>query len=546
MRTKIYSAIMLSHLIVSCGQSKDSASEYLLKIWELPDEAFRMGRGYDADNPEPIRGDCLLDPESMTSVSWVDAQGIASENSETRVTSREDLFRELSISISSKAKIAAFGGSGSFSQYEKFQASDESFTWVFNSKTLVGSRTLKTEKINIESFKDEAKKMILKARSGDESAIKDFNRMCGTQFVRSIQLGGSITEVLEISSQAAESVKEITAKMKAAYGVGPLKVSGNASFGSVFQKAEKNSFLRREFSQTGGDRIKWDLTDENTNQTLDAFVKSLKEQNARVIAVEVVDWYTVLGFKSGDPADAARSLQLNNLLKQLWKYKDHLTKIQTYLDLYSSGVYDFSSDEVTELKNGYQHITEALTSVVEVGTSCYLNSSRCSESVTPVIIRYPELRQRNNGGNRVMQTDQWSVSLPMNVDFHFQSLTDLRFWKMKSLFSGKTADGTDLSLHVDLSEGKCPTSFDFKKAVDEGRILPTFSGEPVYFEESTRENGTPGKKRYTLNIFAKTLDQCLQIGLWGGPTAMSSISVVDDSNIAKSIRSLALSIKKRN
>ncbi|MDQ3232213.1 MAG: hypothetical protein M3Q07_10365, partial [Pseudobdellovibrionaceae bacterium] len=188
--------LILGAMVLSCSEEQKSQP----KGWEQPDEAFRIGRGYDPNAQESVRGDCLLNPEQYLKTSWIDAQGIKARTSETRITSKEKLYKELNLTANAKMKYGTFTGGGSYSQYEKFASTEESFTWLFSLNAAIGTKTLQTENLDLDSFKPEARALILAAKSGNQASKKAFHTMCGTQFIRSVRLGGALTEVLEISS----------------------------------------------------------------------------------------------------------------------------------------------------------------------------------------------------------------------------------------------------------------------------------------------------------------------------------------------------------
>ena len=115
-----------------------------------------------------------MKPEQYLETSWIDAQGIKAQISETRITSKESLYKELNLTANAKVKYGAFSGGGSYSQYEKFASTEDSFTWLFSLKAAIGTKTLQTERIDLDAFKPEARSLILAAKSGDEAAKKAF------------------------------------------------------------------------------------------------------------------------------------------------------------------------------------------------------------------------------------------------------------------------------------------------------------------------------------------------------------------------------------
>ena len=122
----------------SCGKRAKHDQPGGLDSWEHPDEAFRIGRGFDPDAVEQIRGDCLMNPEQYLDVSWKDAQGIKADLTETRITSHEELMKEMNFSASVSGRYTFYSGSANYSKYEKFASAKDNFTWIFRILAEVG------------------------------------------------------------------------------------------------------------------------------------------------------------------------------------------------------------------------------------------------------------------------------------------------------------------------------------------------------------------------------------------------------------------------
>ncbi len=533
--------LLLGATVLSCSDGQEGE----LKGWEQPDEAYRIGRGYDPNAQESVRGDCIMKPEQYLETSWIDAQGIKAQISETRITSKESLYKELNLTANAKVKYGAFSGGGSYSQYEKFASTEDSFTWLFSLKAAIGTKTLQTERIDLDAFKPEARALILAAKSGDEAAKKAFFQMCGTQYVRSVRLGGALTDVLEISAKAVDEVKEISAKMKASYGSGSFGVSGNASYDSIFSRAAKNSFFKREYQQIGGEQIEFQLTDENVKQVLDKFVKDLKQQNAAVIEVEMADWNTILNFTPSDPVDIARAIRIDQLLRQLWRYQDTLQKIDTLIYLHDQGTYEFTPQEVADLRKAYNDVTGAVDDVIALGRSCYADAKACSKAITHVIVNLPKPKEKKLGNESFYSTARWDVLFPSTTaTLTAETSGSTIVWRFSEQLPGRTLDGASLGLQMDLYELGCRSVGDIM-TINTNHILPSFDSEPVYYAESLR--AYPGnKKRYAATFGIRSGASCLQIQVTSNPVSTSGFSILDDSQASRMLRRVISSIKTRN
>jgi hypothetical protein len=529
--------IVLGATVLSCSDGQETK----LKGWEQPDEAYRIGRGYDPNAQESVRGDCLMNPEQYLETSWIDAQGIKAQISETRITSKENLYKELNLTANAKVKYGAFSGGGSYSQYEKFASTEDGFTWLFSLKAAIGTKTLQTERIDLDAFKPEARALILAAKSGDQAAKKSFFQMCGTQYVRSVRLGGALTDVLEISAKAVDEVKEISAKMKASVG----GISGNASYDSIFSRAAKNSFFKREYQQIGGEQIEFQITDENVKAVLDKFVKDLKQQNAAVIEVEMADWNTIVNFAPSDPVDIARSIRIDQLLRQLWRYQDTLQKIDTLIYLHDQGTYEFTAQEAADLRKAYNDVTGAIDEVIALGRSCYADARACSQAITQVIVTLPKPKEKKLGNEAFYSTARWDLLFPSTTAALISETSgSTTVWRFNEQLSGRTLDGSSLGIQVDLYELSCRSVSDILTA-NTNHILPSFDSEPVYYTESLRSY-PGGSKRYAATFGIKSGTICLQVHVSSNPVSTSGFSVVDDSQAARMIRRIISSIRTRN
>lgn len=532
--------LVLGATVLSCSDGQEGE----LKGWEQPDEAYRIGRGYDPNAQESVRGDCIMAPEQYLETSWIDAQGIKAKIAETRITSKESLYKELNLTANAKVKYGAFSGGGSYSQYEKFASTEDSFTWLFSLKAAIGTKTLQTERISLDAFKPEARSLILAAKSGDEAAKKAFFQMCGTQYVRSVRLGGALTDVLEISAKAVDEVKEISAKMKASFGSGSFGVSGNASYDSIFSRAAKNSFFKREYQQIGGEQIEFQLTDENVKQVLDKFVKDLRQQNAAVIEVEMADWNTILNFAPSDPVDIARAIRIDQLLRQLWRYQDTLQRIDTLIYQHDQGIYEFTTQEVADLRKAYNDVTRAIDDVIALGRGCYADAKACSGAITQVIVTLPKPKEKKLGNEAFHSTSRWEVLFPSTTAaLTSESAGSTTVWRFNEQLSGRTLDGASLGLQVDLYEMSCQSVADIM-AVSSTNILPSFDSEPVYYAESLRAYPA-GKKRYLATFGIKSGAGCLQVQVSSNPISTSGFSIVDDSEASRALRRMISTIKIR-
>lgn len=272
--------------LVGCDHSQKKNSPAVMTSVVTPILGMTIGRGYDPTRPTEPKGDCLQNVDSATQTSWKDADGIAGAFSETRVTSWEQMQRELSVSANVAAESIWGNGNGSYSKFEKFQSDENSFTWLLKFSVETGQKTLNSAVLQLTP---NAQALVSGGR------LDEFYKMCGTEYVRSIKVGGRLLLAQEVSSKFSETVQSISAKVGGGANFGSWGFSGSASYASYFKDAFFKSILTREIEQIGGSSMNFDgLTPEKIADTLSAFQDQMKNNaQARVISVETASWDTI-------------------------------------------------------------------------------------------------------------------------------------------------------------------------------------------------------------------------------------------------------------
>lgn len=533
-----YALLASMVMLFACQRDPDSPSK--TQSWQSPDEGFRIGRGYDPDAVEQIRGDCIANPESFLEASWRDAAGIKAKLTETRLTSHEDLLRELNISVRASGSYTFYSGGGEYSKYEKFVASKDNFSWLFAVEAEVGSKTLQTERIGMNNFSNEARELIQKARAGDEAARKSFRTLCGTQFVRTVRLGGHINEVLEISARATDLIQKIHAEIEGSGGGAVWSASASASFDSVLQSANRSNMLKREYSQNGGDTITFDISPSTVQKTLDDFARNLRQGNATVIRVELVDWETLVNFTPTGMTNIARQIRLEELLKQLWRQREVLDKIDTMIYLFEKGDISLTSSEIATLRTAHSQVTAFLDKVIELGQSCYVDASACNAGSDAVIVDFPPTRPIKRDVGR-FSTNKWSFEYA-NPDAHFHQTTigDTTSWSSDNLLATQLSNHDETKLRTDLMETSC-TSISSLLSAQGPVVLSSFLGEPLHYTERLRDY--PGGKQAVISFGFKQNNNCLLFQVYTETPTVTGFTLEDDSPASKVVRSMAQSIR---
>ena len=366
----------------ACG-NKAEKSEPMSTVY--PALGFTLGRGYDPSHPLDAKGDCIENPETNSVVSWTDAQGINGAFSETRITSWEQMQKELSISAAVAAESAWGNGSGSFSKFEKFRSDSNSFTWLMKFVVETGQKTLKGSGVKLTAA---AQALV------DSRQFEKFYRMCGTHYIRSVKLGGSIIAATEINGKHTDIVQSITSKISSGGSYGTFGFSASAEYSSYFQNAKFNSAFSREVEQIGGSSINVNnLSPDKIASTLSAFQDEMKnQQQARVIGVEVASWETLGVAGLNDFVDWNRTSTLQSLYSLYRQSTSNLNQIDDLLFWQNDSRVSLSDAQLNYLQSMRAGLNSLIASIVRKGESCAERAECSLEGLAPVDIAFPNVK----------------------------------------------------------------------------------------------------------------------------------------------------------
>jgi hypothetical protein len=368
--------------LAACGSPTSDMSEAKVLGEVTPKLGMTLGRGYDPTHPLEKKGDCIQFDESAVMESWKDARGIKGTFSETRVNSVAQLQKETSMSGSVAGESLWGGGSVSASRYEKFRSDESSFTWLVNFMVDVGEKTLDGRKVKLTKA---AQDLV------DANRLTDFYKMCGTEFVRSIQLGGKFTAVYEISAKETELVNKVAVAASASVNTGTWGASGSATFGSYVRDALAKSMLTKDIDQIGGASLDADVMPENLGTHLTKFQQQLNQGNARVIKIETASWETLGITGLNTFADWHRQETIAQLYSM---YRGNLAKINR-IDDYSyynaEGKYLIDFVELENLNKKKQELLAQQNIIQKKATEC-INRNKCAaDGINHVEVTFPEL-----------------------------------------------------------------------------------------------------------------------------------------------------------
>lgn len=528
-----------SAIIVSCGgvSGKDSASS-VIRSFETPELGMRIARGYDPDAKEPLRGDCIKSPDTFLHTAWKDAQGIKAELSETRITSHEELMREMNFSTSASVRYKFYKGNANFSKYDKFTSSQDTFTWLFSIKAVSGESTLNLDQISMENLTDAARKMIV---DGDKEG---FRKLCGTQFIRSVKYGGRITNVQEISAKSTEQIHKIHADISASGGAAVWKASASAAFDQAIQEAQARSMLKREYSQEGGGTIHYDISPANLQNTLNAFSTALTQNNSVVLEVETADWSTVVNFDSGSLTDIARQQALQRLYKMIWQNKEKLEKIDQYIYLYENNRVELTQADIEDLSAKAAEIGAQQDEILLRGQACYEDATKCQQAgVTSIAVNFPTMVFKP-ALTKQEKIGQWTFDVPADVVLMEPILKDTLMAKYSRNFMMLPGiSGNPLPVKIEAM-----LMYSCKESVNELRkyssdTLTTSRGEKIPYLEM--DNKIPdGRFMPQIGFGFEGRDgQCLMLSFYSDYPIPELYSIKENSELARVVRAIAQSVR---
>lgn len=513
-------------VLASCGTSGEESN-----VAETygPNDDFKIGRGFDPDSTRgQIRGDCFKNPDSFLSSSWKNARGIKAKLSETRINSHEQLRRELSFSMSTSASSTFYSGSAEYSKYDKFSASENSFTWMFNIDAIVGTETMQMDKISLEDLTPAAADLAAKAKF-DNRAKENFYRLCGKQFIRTVVYGGSINDVVEISAKAVDQVRKIKSAFNASGGGSFFSASASAKFSSAVEAASRNSYLKREFSQTGGDIVYSGINHLNKEKVIREFQESLSKESSAVIRVVMADWDTFLSWSPSE-IDLERKQYLEDMLRLLWKNESKLDSIETFVHLYESNQIELYPEEVEHLKESYALLKKQNDRVRANGRKCYI-SSKCASDVDLIVINFPELRyQKTTFYEKTIQS--WEFLYPLK-NVKFTKLTGKEYWMSDRKIYTFSGEGETLNLLTQISINDCSD-------INEYTRMSTKYGQILYKKvEFTLPDGDYSNTYVLAN---QKGSQCFFVGLSQTRPTRSDVNINDGSAAAELFMKIGASI----
>ncbi len=347
-----------------------------------PQLGMTLGRGYDPTHPNEPKGDCIANVNDAKTESWNDATGIVGSLTETRIRSWEQMQSELSLTANAAAESLWGNANASFSKFEKFRSDENSFTWLAKFVVESGEKTLDGSKAILTV----AAQNLLNA-----NRLSDFYKMCGTEYIRSIKLGGRIVVANEVSSQYKDIVKSITATVGGKATFGGFGFAGSAAFSSYFNDAFFKSVLTREIDQIGGSAIDiTQLSPDNFSAYLNRFQNELKNlRQGKVIQIETASWDTLGVSNLGGLADWHRKQTLDELYKNYRLNVNSLNRISDFGFWKSEGKIAIAEETMSYLNRMKFQIEKQNTAIASRATKCMELNSCDASGFDYITVKFP-------------------------------------------------------------------------------------------------------------------------------------------------------------
>jgi hypothetical protein len=524
-------------LAAGCGGGEDNPAAE--KSWELAEGEYRIGRGFEPSAAEPVRGDCISNAERFVIPTWEDAAGLTGSLYETRITSHEQLLAETNLTMSGSARSMFYRASASYSRYDQLTASEDNFTWLFRVDVVAGTKTLATDRISLEAFTPEARALIERARAGDHAAKADFQRLCGSKFVRGLRYGGQIVKVNQISASASSQLQRIHAEASGGGQGAQWKASGSVVYDAMLSEAVRAGFARTEVKVTGGEALDYSFSPSEAQGSVDRFVASLRNGNAAVIAVEMADWDTVVSFDADRLTSAARQTKLESALRQVWQQRQKLEKIDAYLYQYEEGAIELTTEEVLHLRRAFAEIHSFLEAVVSYGRACYTDADACGDLPAPVTVDFPRTRQVTHPTTR-LTTSRWYWD---HLGGDITATFDGDVAHVEQALSAAILGGETAQLGVQAAEMPCSQVAYILESSGPTTSWTT-RGAPLKFVE--RQQALPnGRNTSEIRFAYREADSCFQLSFYTKRSLRGVVTSQDDSEAARKIRRIARAVRPR-
>lgn len=231
------SVVVLAGILLSASMAIAEVIQY------HPNSPAYIGGNFDPSRPGQAFPECL-ERSTVRAESLLPNQQpgtpAATQFFIKKVSSRQELYRLLNVSLSMSGSYGLFSAdfSGSLEQENTFK--EESFTWVIQGYSNFGKFILESVKLNAEA----------RALKDNPSA---FRNRCGTDYigieVRAVQAAAVFT----IKNLSESERKVLEASFSASYGGGgPLSIGGDAKYQEFVKKAAQYGQIEVNVYAIGG------------------------------------------------------------------------------------------------------------------------------------------------------------------------------------------------------------------------------------------------------------------------------------------------------
>ncbi len=205
------------------------------------------------------------------------------------VKNKEELYDKISSSVSAEGSYGVFGAKAKASFVKEIK-------WNYNSNYILVKATRITTRESISSknilLSQMAKNLFL------DSKFR-FLESCGNSFAKTIELGGEIYGVIEITASTYEEKQQIESSLEASGSFTGGSASGSADYKRTIRKLSSSYRAKVNIRHTGGRVVEIPSTVDGLLE-LSSKIEEITDSNPVAIAISVRDYSTLANYEHDD------------------------------------------------------------------------------------------------------------------------------------------------------------------------------------------------------------------------------------------------------
>ncbi len=205
------------------------------------------------------------------------------------VKNKEELYDKISTSGSASGSYGVFGAKAKASFVKEIK-------WNYNSNYILVKATRVTTRESISSenilLNQNAKNLFLDSKFS-------FLESCGNSFAKTIELGGEIYGVIEITASTYSEKQQIESSLEASGSYGGVSASGSADYKRTIRKLTESYRAKVNIRHTGGRVVEIPSTVEGLID-LSSKIEEITDSNPVAISITTRDYSTLANYIHDD------------------------------------------------------------------------------------------------------------------------------------------------------------------------------------------------------------------------------------------------------